>query len=47
MFQVHCLNKISPIGLQHLTDEYQLNNSFDAADAVLVRSAAMHDMEMK
>ncbi len=47
MYQVHCLNKISPIGLQHLTDEYQLNNSFDAADAVLVRSAAMHDMEMK
>ena len=47
MYQIHCLNKISQVGLKHLTDNYQLNDSFDAADAVLVRSAAMHDMEMK
>ncbi len=47
MFQIHCLNKISHIGLDRLTDAYQLNDGFDAADAVLVRSAAMHDMEMK
>lgn len=47
MFQIHCLNKISHIGLNHLTEKYQLNDSFDAADAVLVRSAAMHEMEMK
>lgn len=47
MFQIHCLNKISHIGLDHLTEKYQLNDSFDAADAVLVRSAAMHEMEMK
>lgn len=47
MYQIHCLNKISQVGLKCLTDNYQLNDSFDAADAVLVRSAAMHDMEMK
>ena len=46
MYQIHCLNKISEIGLKNLTDNYQLNDSFEAADAVLVRSAAMHDMEM-
>lgn len=47
MYQVHCLNKISGIGLQRLSDQYELNDNFDAAHAVLVRSAAMHDMEMK
>ena len=47
MYQVHCLNKISKVGLAHLTDQYECNDNFDAADAVLVRSAAMHDMEMK
>lgn len=46
MYQIHCLNKISRVGLNHLTDNYALNDSFEAADAVLVRSAAMHDMEM-
>lgn len=46
MYQIHCLNKISEIGLKHLTDEYALNDSLEAADAVLVRSAAMHDMEL-
>ena len=47
MYQVHCLNKISKVGLAHLTDQYECNDNFDAADAILVRSAAMHDMEMK
>lgn len=37
MYQIHCLNKISEIGLKHLTDEYALNDSLEAADAVLVR----------
>lgn len=47
MYQIHCLNKISQMGLERLSGQYQLNDGFDAADAVLVRSAAMHEMEMK
>ncbi len=41
---VHCLNKISPVGLQALSSEYQLTDHIDQADAILVRSAVMHDM---
>lgn len=45
MVKINCLNKISPIGLDLLTDNYTKTEDFKEADAVLVRSAAMHDME--
>ena len=45
MYKIHCLNKISNVGTDLLTNEYQLIQELNAADAVLVRSAAMHDME--
>ena len=45
MYIIHCLNKISPAGTALLTQDYQQADALDAADAVLVRSAAMHDME--
>ena len=40
MFQYTCLNPIAAVGLDNLTED------FAQADAVLVRSAAMHDMEL-
>ena len=45
MYQVYNLNKISPKGTALFTDDYQTVEQMDTADAVLVRSAAMHDME--
>ena len=45
MYRYHCLNKISKVGTACFTNDYEATDSMDAADAVLVRSAAMHDME--
>ena len=45
MFKVHCLNKISNVGTSCLSDNYITTETIEAADAILVRSAAMHDME--
>ena len=46
MFQYTCLNPIAAVGLDNLTDDYKQTDDFAQADAVLVRSAAMHDMEL-
>ena len=46
MYKVHYLNKISPKGTALWTEEYQTADAMEAADAVLVRSASMHDMEL-
>lgn len=45
MYQLHYLNKISPKGTALLTENYQATEDVGTADAILVRSAAMHDME--
>lgn len=45
MRKVYCLNAISKYGTDLLTEEYQLTEEMAGAEAVLVRSAAMHDME--
>ena len=44
MYKVHCLNNISPEGLALLTDQYEIVDDIEQADAVLVRSANMHEM---
>lgn len=44
MYKVHCLNNISEKGLELLTSDYELTDSLQDADVVLVRSADMHDM---
>ena len=45
--KVYCLNKISPVGLKVLPKEYEVSTeSIDNADAIMVRSAAMHEMEL-
>ena len=46
MFKYTCLNPISRVGLEVLTEEYQQIDTMEGTDAVLVRSAAMHDMEL-
>ena len=46
MFNVQTLNKISKIGLSRLGDNYNIADDVQNPDAVLVRSAAMHDMEL-
>ena len=45
MYQVHYLNKISQKGTALWTDQYQLCDDVNSAEAILVRSAAMHEME--
>ena len=46
MFKYTCLNPIAGVGLDLFSDEYQKVDSMEGADAALVRSAAMHDMEL-
>ncbi len=41
----NCLNPIAEIGLNIFTDKYEKVENMSDADVVLVRSAAMHDME--
>lgn len=45
MYKIHCLNNISPVGLELLSDQYELTDQIEEADAILVRSANMHEME--
>lgn len=45
MFQVQTLNKISPVGLAQLGADYQVADTVENPDAILVRSAVMHEME--
>lgn len=45
MYQIHCLNNISTYGTSLLTEVYELTDDVNAANGILVRSAAMHDME--
>ena len=46
MVKVNCLNKISKAGMKLFSDKYEIVDDFAQADAALVRSAAMHDMEL-
>lgn len=44
MYKYHCLNPIAEVGLEKFTDEYVPVSRPETADAILVRSAAMHEM---
>ena len=46
MYNVNYLNKISPKGTELWTEDYQATDDMGQAEAILVRSASMHDMEM-
>lgn len=45
MFKYHCLNPISQIGLGQLDENYVNTENVEEADAILVRSAKMHEMD--
>ena len=46
MFHYTCLNPIAGVGLELFSDDYKKVENIAEADAALVRSAAMHDMEL-
>ena len=46
MKKIHCLNAISKYGTDLLTEDYELTERLEEADGILVRSAAMHEMEL-
>ena len=45
MAKIQLLNKISKVGLKQFNDTYEIGDAIADPDAILVRSAAMHDME--
>ena len=48
MLNIQVLNNISPLGLEKFSKEsYQVSTSDKNPDAILVRSAKMHDMEIR
>ncbi len=46
MYNIQTLNKISKAGLSRLGDNYTVADDVQNPEAILVRSAAMHDMEL-
>ena len=46
MYQYHCLNPIAEVGLKNFNGNYAKTDKIEDADAVLVRSAVMHDMDL-
>ena len=45
MYKIAKLNKISPVGMARLTDEYEITENVEEANGILVRSADMLSME--
>ena len=45
-YKYNCLNPIANIGLDNFSSDYVKTDDVNEADAILVRSAAMHDMEL-
>ena len=46
MFKYTCLNPIAGVGLDLLTEDYKKTDALEDAQAVLVRSASMHELEL-
>ncbi len=46
MVKVNCLNPIAKVGMNLLPDTFGTTDNFAEAEAVLVRSAAMHELEL-
>lgn len=46
MYKYSCLNPIAQVGLDNFTTDYRQVDDVNDADAILVRSAQMHDMEV-
>mgnify|MGYP003375484924 FL=1 len=46
MLKYCCLNPISEKGIELFSEEYERVDNYQDADAILVRSASMHDLEL-
>ena len=46
MYKINCLNPIANVGLDLFIDEYKMVDHFNDANAVLVRSSSVHDLEL-
>ena len=44
-FKISCLNPISQKGMKNFTDSYEKTEDLQEADAFLVRSANLHEMD--
>ena len=44
--KINCLNPIAACGLDMLDDKYELTENVSEAEAILVRSAVMHEMDL-
>lgn len=47
MYKVLTLNNISNVGLDCFSDQYICGNDIESPDAIMVRSASMHDMDFQ
>lgn len=46
MYKIATLNKISPVGLSHLSDKYSISDDVSSSSGILVRSQDMHEMDL-
>ncbi|MBO4591020.1 MAG: 3-phosphoglycerate dehydrogenase, partial [Eubacterium sp.] len=46
MAKIHCLNPIAKCGTELFNSSYEMTDNLNEADAVLVRSASMHDLDV-
>jgi D-3-phosphoglycerate dehydrogenase / 2-oxoglutarate reductase len=46
MYHIKCLNKISSVGTSRFNETYCCGEAVENPDAILVRSASMHEMEL-
>ena len=46
MYKVKCLNPIAKVGMDVFSDAYEKREEFAEAEVAMVRSAAMHDMDL-
>ncbi|MDO4797016.1 MAG: 3-phosphoglycerate dehydrogenase family protein [Coriobacteriales bacterium] len=45
MYRVHCINNIAKVGTDALGEQFALTDNASQADAILVRSANLHEMD--
>ena len=46
MYKIATLNKISPVSLDCLTDDYTITEEIQEANSIILRSYSMHEMEL-
>lgn len=45
MYKISTLNKISPVGLRHFSDNYSISEDVSSSSGILLRSQNIHDMK--